>query len=302
MKYAHIINFIRNTPLAIMKSKMVDIQQFLYAKSLDLPIAADLEARHEAKAKPRATQKGSVAVMDVYGIFTQRTTQADVSAGGLFSCESFSKAFAKVVADPSVKAIVLNIDSPGGSVFGVQELADEIYKARETKHIVAVSNSLCASAAYWIAAQCDRVVVTPGGQIGSIGVFTVHEDWSKAYEDAGVIPTIIEAGKYKTEGTYLKPLTEEGLEAIQDDVNFYYDQFTKAVARGRGVKQADVRKGFGEGRVVNSKGAIDSGIADEINTLDGVLESLGASSGTQQPLGKNSSVATAHKKLDLVNL
>lgn len=303
MKYKHIVNFIRSTPLAIMKSKMVDIQHFMLSKSAEAEISAELEARYEAKAKPRATQKGSIAVLDVFGIFTQRTTQADVSAGGLFSCEKFAKTFAAVADNPEVKAIVLNIDSPGGSVFGVQELANQIYKARENKHIVAVANSLCASAAYWVAAQCDHIVVTPGGQIGSIGVFTVHEDWSKAYADAGVNPTIIEAGKYKTEGTYLRPLSEEALAAIQSDVDHYYDQFTAAVARGRGVDKKAVRGGYGQGRVLNSKQALAENVADEIATLDEVLLSLGVNSGSaSKAIAAATPVSIAAKNIDLLNI
>ena len=90
--------------------------------------------------------------------------------------------------EPSISAIVLDVDSPGGSVFGVEELATEIRAARGTKPVVAVANSMAASAAYWIASQADELVITPGGMVGSIGVLTAHEDISKAQEMAGIKP------------------------------------------------------------------------------------------------------------------
>jgi capsid assembly protease len=301
-KYAHIINFIRSSPLAIMKSKMVEINNFLLAKANGAQFSAD-EVRENigAAKKPRAGKRGTVAVLDVFGVMQQRVTQADVSSGGLFSVDNFKKKIEALAADDSVKSIVLNIDSPGGSVFGVEEAAQAVRDATKEKHVVAVANSLAASAAYWIASQADEVVITPSGQIGSIGVFTVHEDWSANLEAEGIKPTIIEAGKFKTEGTFLKPLTEEAIEAIQADVDFYYDQFTKAVAKGRGTTAAEVRNGYGEGRVVNSKEAVKTNLADRIATFDEVLESLGVEPGAQrQPMQARTAVTVAQKKLKLL--
>ena len=84
--------------------------------------------------------------------------------------EAFGAAFDRAAADSSIGAIVLNIDSPGGSVYGVEELADKIYKARGTKPVYAVANSLAASAAYWIGSAASQLYVTPSGEVGSIGV------------------------------------------------------------------------------------------------------------------------------------
>ncbi|MCC7371633.1 MAG: S49 family peptidase, partial [Chloroflexi bacterium] len=131
-----------------------------------------------------------------------------------------------------------------------------------------------ASAAYWIASSADEIVVTPSGEVGSIGVFTAHEDISAALEAEGVTVTLISAGKYKTEGNPFEPLSEEARGAIQARVDDYYSMFVRAVARGRGVKPADVRGGFGQGRVVGADEAVRLGMADRVGTMAQTVERL----------------------------
>lgn len=300
MKYSHIINQCYATPWAITHTKLLEIRGFLLDKANnthDYAAYMDDKMEPSAKARPAAEKKGAVAVLPIFGIINQRVSNMDVSSGGMFSIDKFSQTFRQAVADPNVKAIVLNIDSPGGGVFGVAELADEIYAARSQKHIVAVANSLAASAAYWIASAADELVVTPGGMVGSIGVYMMHDDLSAAYEAAGIKTTIIQAGKYKTEGNSLEPLTDEARQALQDDVNAYYDMFIENVAKGRGIAAKDVRNGYGEGRVLNAKGAKAAGMVDRIDTLDGVLSRLGVNNGNVQ----KTNMAMAAKKLELLS-
>ncbi len=178
------------------------------------------------------------------------------------------------MADPAVSAVVLNFDSPGGSVSGVPELAGDILKSRGQKPVVAIANHLCASAAYWIATAADEMVCTPSSECGSVGVLSAHQDLSGALEQAGIKTTLISAGKYKTEGAPFGPLGEEALAAIQARVDDYYGMFTAAVAKGRGVPVAQVRSGFGEGRVVGAKEAVAQGMADRIDILEGVVAEL----------------------------
>ena len=127
------------------------------------------------------------------------------------------------------------LDSPGGSVYGVSELADEIMNARAQKPVIAIANSLAASAAYWIGCSASELYVTPGGEVGSIGVWQAHFDYSQALAAEGVTPTLISAGKYKVEGNPYAPLGEDALGFMQSRVDDYYAVFTKSVARGRGV-------------------------------------------------------------------
>jgi signal peptide peptidase SppA len=179
--------------------------------------------------------------------------------------------------DPNVKAIVIDVDSPGGTVSGVDELATEIYNARKqgTKKITAVSDCLCASAAYWIASQANEVVVSPTSLTGSIGVYQLHEDDSEMLSQVGVKVTLISAGPYKTEGNSYEPLGEEARVAMQGMVDDFYGMFTKAAARGRGVAVKAVTGGFGQGRLLTAQDAVKQGLADRIATLDEVLTKFG---------------------------
>lgn len=180
----------------------------------------------------------------------------DISGLGSTSTQQFTSALRQVLADDSVRQILIDIDSPGGSVYGVSVLASEIVKARAQKPVIAVANSLAASAAYWIGCSASEFYVTPGGEVGSIGVWQAHFDYSKALEEEGGKPTLISAGKYKVEGNPYVPLVAEAQAFIQSRVDDYYNAFVKGVAKGRGVSVNDVRSGMGEGRVLGSDAAL----------------------------------------------
>jgi HK97 family phage major capsid protein/HK97 family phage prohead protease len=221
------------------------------------------------------TIENPVAVLDLYGVIVPKTAIIENSSGGgLVSVESFLAGFRAAMADPNVKAIVLNIDSPGGEVSLVPELAAEILEARDTKPIIAVANTWAASAAYWIASAATEVIATPSGEVGSIGVWIAHEDISAAMEMMGIDKTLISAGKYKVEGNPYEPLSEEAAAEMQRGVDSYYAMFLKAVAKGRGVKVAAVRSGFGQGRMVMATEALDEGMIDGVATLDETIARL----------------------------
>lgn len=289
-------------PWAITEDKLREIQALIMRKSMDDAWFAgpfDNGSPFEAKARPAASVQGGVQVLNVFGVVAQRMDMFSQMSGGT-STEKLTKDFRSAVNDPSIKAIVLNIDSPGGTVFGVQELADEIYSARANKHVVAVSNSMAASAAYWIGSAADEFVVTPSGQVGSIGVYTMHQDLSKLYEEMGINTTFIQAGKYKTEGNSLQPLSDEARASMQDDVNFYYDAFVGAVAKGRGVTSSVVKNTYGQGRMLNSRDAKAAGMVDRVDTLDGVLTRLGVNTNSSTTTMKSLHAETAGRELDLL--
>ncbi len=259
-------------PWAIWEDKAREILAFLEFRAAGGQTTAEEREQFRAAA-PSGSQQGSVAVLPLYGVIAQRMNLMDAMSGGT-STEAFTQRFRQALSNPDVAAIVLNVDSPGGSVFGVDELAAEIRQARGTKPIVAVANSLMASAAYWIGAQADELVVTPGGLVGSIGVLSVHVDQSAQNEMLGLKPTIISAGKFKAEGSEDFPLAQDAIDYRQAQVNQYYDSFVGAVASGRGVPVSTVRGGFGEGRVVRAKQAVAMGMADRVATLDQTIQRL----------------------------
>jgi hypothetical protein len=147
--------------------------------------------------------------------------------------------------------------------------------AREQKPIIAVANTLAASAAYWVAAQADELVVTPSGDVGSIGVYMVHEDWSSANAAFGVTPTYVAAGRYKVEGNPDEPLSDEARAAMQQSVDDLYDLFVADVAAGRGDSPAAVRAGYGEGRVLPAARAVAAKLADSIGSAEDTIARFG---------------------------
>ncbi|RUM06809.1 S49 family peptidase [Rhizobium chutanense] len=228
-----------------------------------------------AAASGTSPSASVIAVISFFGIVAQHASQVDdISGPGGTSTERVGNSLRAALNDPSVKAIVINFDSPGGNVNGIQVLADEIYNSRGQKPIVAQVNSLCASAAYWVACSCDEIVMTPGAMAGSIGVYSLHQDVSRAVDAAGLKFTFISAGKYKVEGNSFEPLSEEAGQAAQSNVDAFYSDFVSAVARGRGVSVDDVIGGFGEGRVVKDKQAVKAKMADRVDTLDGTIRRL----------------------------
>jgi ClpP class serine protease len=163
--------------------------------------------------------------------------------------------------------------------------------------VIAFANPMAASAAYWIGSQADELVVTPSGEVGSIGVLALHEDWSRAYDAAGVTPTFISAGKYKTDGNELEPLGEDAKAAIQARVDDYYSTFVKAVSRGRGIGAGEVRSGFGQGRLVGAAEAVKLGMADREGTLEDAISRASRPAASKR--AESASVAVMQKQIEL---
>ena len=274
MTHSYVLQAFVETPWAILPHKLAVLEEIVIrhvsGEKLD---AEEVQARIHGARRPADRQVGSVAVMPLFGtIFPRANLMTDIS--GATSAERFGAQFSELVSDPQIGAIILDVDSPGGQVNGVDELSRKIFEARGRKPIIAVANHLMASAAYWIGTAADEVVITPSGELGSIGVFAVHKDMSKAFEQAGVKVSLISEGRYKVEGNPYEPLTEEARTAIQVRVSEAYDAFVQAVARNRGVKSSAVRNGFGEGRVVGAPQAVELGMADRIGTLEETINRL----------------------------
>jgi len=264
---------------------------------------ANIEAAKEARAARAASvpTQGGIAVLPLYGIVTQRGNMADdVSGPGSVSTQQFGSALTNLINDDSVGQILIDIDSPGGSVYGVSELADQIIAARAKKPIVAIANSLAASAAYWIGCSASEFYVTPGGEVGSIGVWQAHNDYSKALADEGVVTTLISAGKFKVEGNPYEPLDEEARAFMQSRVDDYYSAFTKAVAKGRGVPIDTVRNGMGQGRVLGADEALANKMVDGVATFDDVLSQMKKKGQATRMPAKASRLSAAANELKLI--
>jgi signal peptide peptidase SppA len=302
------------TPWALMPERLSTLTTVISRWSQGAPasdaakfqVQTDRVLRDTRRQTSAAISGGGIAVIPIYGVITQRGNMVDdVSGPGMVSTQIVTQMLRQAVADDAVSQILLDIDSPGGSVYGVSELGDAILSARAQKPVVAIANSLAASAAYWVGSQASEFYVTAGGEVGSIGVWQAHQDYSKAMDEAGVKTTLISAGKFKVEGNPYAPLDEEAQGFMQSRVDDYYAAFTKAVAKGRGVPITQVRDGMGQGRVLGADAALAQNMVDGIASFDQVLSKMhkdAASSAKSSPPAKpkTSRLAQARSELGIL--
>jgi signal peptide peptidase SppA len=272
-RYDHIVNYVRGHAWAILPETLQTIAEVVQVHVKMGALSAEeveerLAAGRGAQGPRDGKRTGVTAVIPIYGVIMPRANLMSELSGAT-SVEGLRSDFRAAMADPDVARIVFDVDSPGGSVEGIEELGEEIRAARGQKPMTAVANYLMASAAYWLASQADEIVASPSSLVGSIGVYAVHQDWSGAYEQAGVKPTLIKAGKYKAEGIDFEPLSDDAIAHFQESVDDSYDAFVGAVSKGRGVPAATVRSGYGEGRALTARRAKAEGLVDRIDTLEG---------------------------------
>lgn len=231
------------------------------------------EERLDRPQKPIRALKGRVGVLPILGPVSQRLTPEILKAGGT-SMEDVTAGLEAMLADRSIDGIVLDCDSPGGSAGGLQELADRIYAARQVKKVYSVANSQACSASYWLASSAEQMMIAPLGEAGSIGVYVLHEDRSKADEEEGVRVQFIFAGRHKTLGNPHEPLDAEARAHLQSSVDSTYQAFLDAVKRNRSTTLDDVRRNYGEGRVMTARECVQVGAVDREMTLSQLLDRL----------------------------
>lgn len=264
MRDQNLLGLLNGSPWALMPDRL----RLLAAQALDR-----LSGEEQVAAASRTVPAfgGAIAVVPIRGLIAKSKAYW---AG--FYVDDLRQQLRGFAADDGVRGVVLDIDSPGGSVYGLPELADELFTLRSAKPLVAVANTLAASAAYWLAAQAGELWASPSADVGSIGVWTMHIDASKFYEEIGFTITGISAGRYKLEGNDWSPLTDEALAHIQSEVDATYETFLAHVARGRGLTSEVVREMYGEGRVYGAARAHSRGMVDRVGTLDQAIATLAA--------------------------
>ena len=271
MKYSNIISEICATPWAITRAKLETIIGIVEARDAGVKMSSEIREQLEAvnaAREERTGQRQGVAVIGLHGTLSHRPSL--FTSGGLSTSE-FTQVFNQAVQDERIASIVLDVDSPGGSVFGTQEAADAVFASRGIKPITAVANAEAHSAAYHIASQADEFVVIPSGMAGSIGVILPHVDDTEATEKAGYRVEYITAGENKAEG-WQTSLSEEYRDHLQSIVDSYYEPFVANVARGRGVSVDEVLEKFGQGRSYGAEQLLQRGMVDRIATFDEVLD------------------------------
>lgn len=208
----------------------------------------------EGPIKPFIYQDG-VAVIPVHGILINRFNYC---WGFVTGYDFIRKQMNLAAADPDVTMIVFDHDSPGGEAAGCDELAREI--AALEKPTMALVNSLSASGGFWLAAPCNRIVCTPSGSVGSIGVYILHMNIGKMLAEWGIETDFIKAGKFKTTGNMYEAMSEEDRAYLQSMVDERAAEFYRAVAEFRGIEESVV-KGT-EARVMRPTEALSLGLID----------------------------------------
>lgn len=214
---------------------------------------------------------GGVAVIPVHGTLVQKTGTLRPWSG-MTGYDGIRQAFLTALYDPKVEAIVLDVDSPGGEVAGCFDLVDTLYAARGDKPIWSILNESAYSAAYAIASAADRIYVPRTGGTGSIGVITMHVDFSKALTEAGIQVTFIAYGDCKADGHPEIPLSDSALKRFQADIDAMGELFVETVARNRNIAASRVRDT--QAATYLGKAGVEIGLADAVAAPDAAFRAL----------------------------
>lgn len=277
------------------------------AKGREIAAALALRADSGPRAEPfldegapppaQPSRQGGIEVLPLTGVLAPRASAVRDASTPFTSLTRWQARFEDAAADRQLRAIVLDIDTPGGMVDQVPETAAMIRAARDPdRPIIAVANTMAASAGYWIASAADQVVMSPSAMVGSIGVRLIHVDRSGAHRANGEVPTIIHAGARKAEGNDTAPLDDAARSALQAEVDDIYADFVRDVAASRGVAEVVVRADpeatngahMGGGRSYHARQALALNMADRVATLREVLSDLvsGGQGGARQAGGR----------------
>jgi ClpP class serine protease len=230
------------------------------------PLALSTVGGEEIDGAYYAWRRGSVGVLPVIGPIFHRanlfTRYSGATANALLARD-----FARLMADPEVESILMEVDSPGGTIGGTGELANMIYEARGRKPIVAYVPSMAASGGYWIASAADSIVIAESGLAGSLGVVSVVPS---SYKDNGEEVVVSRKSPLK----WRDPGSETGRAELQRQVDALYEVFAGSVADHRGVKQEVVESDYGQGGLLVGTSAVKAGLADRIGTFEGTWRRL----------------------------
>jgi len=217
----------------------------------------------------RHRHKGALAIVHVSGpIHMDESGPSWGSPDG----EEITQQLHKLSEDKDVKAIVLRINSPGGTVGAVQEIDREMARCREKgKIIVASLGDVAASGGYYLAAGSDRIVANPGTITGSIGVILEFGNLEGLFQKVGLKLEVIKSGLHKDIGSPARALTPEEKAMLQESIDDAYAQFFEAVRLGRRM-DAEKLKGLADGRIFTGRQALKEGLVDEMGDQEDAIQ------------------------------
>lgn len=236
------------------------------------PVGAVMNGRSGMVADaPLYANEGGVAVIRLEGLITKRPSFWGWLFGGSASTQTAQEALAAALADAQIRSVLLVVDSPGGTVAGTEELAEAVFAARGVKPVTAYASDMCASAAYWIASQADRLYANATASVGSIGVYAVNVDLSRMYRNEGVEVDVIKSAPGKGAGIRGTQWTPDQRADLQREIDALGIEFVGAVGRARpaAVTAAD-------GRCYSAREGLSLGLVDGITTLAALMGEMKA--------------------------
>lgn len=251
----------------------------------EAPIGAELDARnyYRDESEDEPAYQGYDYMIDTYGSMASVNIKGSLIAQsswlsrmfGMTGYDEIQNAVTAAAQEPGIDNILLDIDSPGGSVNGVSETGSIIRAIDENvMPVSAFTGGQMSSAAYWLGSSAREIHATEMASIGSIGVIAVHQEYSKAMEKEGVKPTVFTAGKYKGIGNPYEPLSASDKTYIQEKVDGAYGFFVNAVAENRGLTADYVKENAANGKDFFATEAIGVGLIDRINSFQDVEKLL----------------------------
>lgn len=225
-----------------------------------------------------AGNTGTVAIIAINGTIVSGRAGAGLFSTGTGS-EEVMEQLRRASRDPAIKAVVLRLNSPGGTAAGAQEIAAEVDRLRKSgRKVVASMGDTAASGAYWIASRADKIVANPGTLTGSIGVIMQTQDLQGLYGKLGINTRTFKSGPYKDMGSPNRPVTPAEQDIFQSMVDDIYDQFLHAVSEGRKMDLDRVRE-LADGRVYTGRQAQKLGLVDELGNLRDAVRLAGRLAG-----------------------
>lgn len=233
-----------------------------YARLCALPLLASVPGKAAAQPEPQVAIDRGLATVRLRGTLLREATEADHRAFTAYGVEytetaEAAKALKRLGTDPGISVVLLDMDSPGGTVNGTPELANAVRDLARCRHVYAYTAGMCCSAAYWVASQCDGIYAAPSARLGSIGVLLPVTDSSEAYSRNGIRVEMFTAGRYKGTGMRGTSLTDEQRALLQEQVNATWQEFKAAVNSRRSVPDEAM-----EGQTFSGRQAVVNGLAD----------------------------------------
>lgn len=229
-----------------------------------------------------------VGIVSIVGSLVNRGAYVGASSG-LVSYEGIRRQLKDAAANPDVKAVLLDIQSPGGQAIGNFETAAMVRELAAQKPVTAVVNAMAASGGYAIASGARDIVTNETGVSGSIGVVLVHLDYSRYLANEGVKPTIVFAGAHKADANPYEPLPESVRTDLQAETDVLYEMFLATVAKGRGDRLTVDMARATQARTFVGQIAVDAGLADRVGTFESALADLTRQISARAPAARTSS-------------